>query len=430
MIMTTEMVITLLVIAVVALIGIVVSLLLHARRQERELKQKNEVIIREIYHSQNIIERAVKHGVSRAALLSTLLLLSVAGYGQNGCFEYEDEGKTIISRLSNAGATATELTIPAKVTTVRSGALANASSSLTELTVEDGGNPAFESGLFGSEKSNTLTSINLGDGISVANMIALLTSLGTFQEGTTIVASGFSGDKDTSDGTWGAVTWDNVSSITLPAELVADQTFGTATVYGRFTISKEIISFCTSATFLDKDDGSNMLFYVADYRAEDGRLHIQRVKYIAAGKGVLIHRLDSSSGSCDLVRSGDINDNTEQAKTDKALYKSNMLVGVTSATAISATEGNKTNYVLKDGAFHPTSGGNIKANRAYLQIPTAAARGVSLEISFDEEETGIGPTPSPSLNGGEWYDLQGRRLNAKPINKGLYINNSKKYLNR
>ena len=288
MIMTTEMVITLLVIAVVALIGIVVSLLLHARRQERELKQKNEVIIREIYHSQNIIERAVKHGVSRAALLSVLLLLSVAGYGQNGCFEYEDEGETIISGLSNTGTSATELTIPAKVTTVRSGAFADASPST--LTIEDGGNPAFGSGLFGSEKSNTLTSINLGDGISVANMIALLQSLGAFQEGTTIVASGFSGDKDTSDGTWGAVTWDNVSSITLPAELVADQTFGTATVYGRFTISKEIISFCTSATFLDKDDGSNMLFYVADYRAEDGRLHIQRVKYIAAGKGVLIHR--------------------------------------------------------------------------------------------------------------------------------------------
>ena len=31
--------------------------------------QKNEAIVSEIHRSQNIIERAVKHGVSRAALL-------------------------------------------------------------------------------------------------------------------------------------------------------------------------------------------------------------------------------------------------------------------------------------------------------------------------------------------------------------------------
>ena len=362
-------------------------------------------------------------------LLSTATLItagSMAGHAQSEYFKYEDENtKTTICGLTTAGQAETELTIPQTVTTVRNGAFTGASSSLTGLTVENGGNPAFESGLFG-EDTNTLTSINMGDAMSVANMTALLQSLGTLQEETTIVASGFSGEKDTSDATWGTVTWDNVASITLPAELIADQTFGTAEVYGRFTISKEIVSFCTSATFMDKDTGSNMLFYVADYRADDGRLHIQRVKYIAAGKGVLIHRLDSSSGFCDLLRDGGINDNTAQAKTDKALYESNMLVGVTTATSIGATDGNKTNYVLKDGAFHPTNGGNIKANRAYLQIPTAAARGVSLEISFDDEETGIKSlTSCPSLNGGEWYDLQGCRVTL-PTAKGLYINNGHK----
>ena len=387
-------------------------------------------VVCEMYHNQNIIERAVRHGVSRMALLSIACLLTVGGHAQSECFTYEDEEKTIISGLSNTGTSATELSIPATVTAVRSGAFADASSSLTELTVEDGGNPAFASGLFGSEKSNTLTTINMGDGMSVANMIALLKSLGSFVDGTTIVVSGFSGDKDTSDTTWGTVTWDNVTSITLPAELIADQTFGSATVYGRFTIDKEIISFCTTATFLDRDDGSNMLFYVADYRADDGRLHIQRVKYIAADKGVLIHRLDSSSGFCDLVRDGDINDNTEQAKKDKALYDSNMLVGVTSATGISATGGNKTNYVLKDGAFHPTNGGTIKANRAYLQIPTAAASNARIDIAFDDEETGIEDIYDLRFDADSWYTLDGRKLDTKPTTKGLYINNGNKYVIR
>ena len=36
------------------------------------------------------------------------------------------------------------------------------------------------------------------------------------------------------------------------------------------------------------------------------------------------------------------------------------------------------------------------------------------------------PTPDPSLNGGEWYDLSGRKLDTKPTAKGLYINGGRK----
>lgn len=359
-------------------------------------------------------------------ILFLLLAGTMTGYAQNNCFTYTNNGKTITG-LTDDGSSATELTIPTTVTTVRSGAFSNASSGLTSLTIDDG-NPAFESNLFGEEGTNTLTSIDMGKGMSVANMIALLKSLGTFNAGTTIVAYGFLGEKDSSNETWSTVTWDNVTSITLPAELVGDQEFGTATVYGRFTIDKEIISFCTTATFMD-DENNNMLFYVADSLANDGRLHIQRVWYVAAGKGVLIHRTNSSSGYADLQRTGDLEDGTTQANTDKALYAKNMLVGVTEATKIGKVSGDKTNYVLKDGAFHPTSGGTIKANRAYLQIPNAKARTESLAISFDDE-TGI--TDATHLNDkGEMtndrvYDLQGRKV--APLMKGIYITNGKKYL--
>ncbi|MCR4809109.1 MAG: hypothetical protein K5896_04535 [Prevotella sp.] len=366
-------------------------------------------------------------------ILFLLLAGTMTGYAQE-YFTYEDEGKTIIKGLTSNGETATELTIPATVTTVRSGAFSNASSNLTSLTIDDG-NPAFafESNLFGEEGTNTLTSIDMGKGMSVANMIALLKSLGTFNAGTTIVAYGFLGEKDSSNETWSTVTWDNVTSITLPAELVGDQEFGTATVYGRFTIDKEIISFCTTATFMD-DENNNMLFYVADSLANDGRLHIQRVWYVAAGKGVLIHRTNSSCGYANLLRTDYsfedlINQKIPQAITDKTPYENNMLKGVTTATTITATDGNYTNYVLKDGAFHPTSRGTIKANRAYLQIPTASARTESLAVSFDEE-TGI--SDATHLNDkGEMindnvYDLQGRKVHT--LTKGLYINNGKKYV--
>ena len=358
-------------------------------------------------------------------LLLMLVAGTMAGYAQNTeYFTYEDEGETIIDGLTYAGEDAKELTIPARVTKVISGAFKN-SKGVTSLIVDGEGNPVFEGSLFG-EKTNTLTYINMGHGMTIVNMEALLTSLGTTSNINTIVIGAYSGGSWTKE-TLTGYTWTGLTSITLPAALVEDQEFGEAKIYGRFTIDKEIISFCTNATFLDKDTGSNMLFYVADGIADDGRLHIQRVWYIAAGKGVLIHRTENSSGYADLQRTGDLEDGTTQANTDKALYAKNMLVGVTKDTPIEAVDDDKTNFVLKDGAFHPTSGGTIKANRAYLQIPTASARTESLAISFDEE-TGISLAHTLSQNGGEWYDLSGRKLSGKPSTKGIYMNNGKKYV--
>ena len=363
-------------------------------------------------------------------LMLLLLAGSMTGYAQSECFTYEDEGKTIITGLTVTGSERTLLTIPATVTKVKSGTFIMAANGLTSLYIENGGNPTFESGLFG-ENTNTLTMIDMGDGMSVANMIALLQSVGAFKEGTTISAYGFSGNSDATDATWNTVNWTNVAYVTLPAELVAPTSYGTATVSGRFNINKEIISFCTSATFLDSDNGSNMLFYRADGIAEDGRLHIQRVDYVVAGEGVLIHRTESSQGYCDLERySGSVS------------YASNMLVGVTEPTTIGSTDDDKTNYILKDGAFHPTSGGTVKANKAYLQIPTSAARAGALTISFDDETTEIKTTDfTDYTDSGAVYDLQGRCVGSAEANsslftlhsslkKGLYIKNGKKHVIR
>jgi hypothetical protein len=108
-----------------------------------------------------------------------------------------------------------------------------------------------------------------------------------------------------------------------------------------------------------------------------------------------------------------------------------MLKGVTEPTPIEKTDGDKTNLVLSNGAFHPTSGGTIGANKAYLQVPTTAlAAREMLTLSFDEGATAIRLTTSPTRDEGEWYDLSGRLLNSRPSAKGLYIYNGKKYVIR
>lgn len=378
-------------------------------------------------------------GTQLTKSLLLLLLLTVGasaarGQGEIEYFEYEDTyEKTIINGLTFYGNAASSLTIPATVTTVRSGAFSSAAS-LSTLIIEAGGNPAFETGLFvknDTPKDNPIAEIRiLGSSMTVANIRSLLVSLVAQGALSTVYIEGYSGE-------WSDIEVTDVLtstvSVVLPATLVTTQQFGNAKVYGRFYINKEIISYCTSATFYDADDGSNQLFYVADYRAGDGRLHIRRVRYVKAGAGVLIHRIGSSTGDADLLRVSD----GSISEADKTLYSSNLLVGVTEATditaTISATASTYSYFILKDGAFHPTNGGTVKANKAYLRIPTAAARDGALAIEFDDEEmTNILTTTNSvdSPNSGAWYSLDGRKLDTMPTTKGIYINNGKKYVIR
>ena len=67
--MTSTTIIMILAVAVAVLTVVVAVMVWLFVRKNRELKQKNEVIVREMHRCDQVIERAVKHGVSRAALL-------------------------------------------------------------------------------------------------------------------------------------------------------------------------------------------------------------------------------------------------------------------------------------------------------------------------------------------------------------------------
>ena len=376
-----------------------------------------------------------RHGAFGLQVLMLLFLLLVGAngaYAQGDCFVYEGGGNTVITGLTATGMAASSLTIPATVTTVNSGAF-SAAANVSTLIIEAGGNPTFEGKLFGDDKTNPISDIRiLGNSMTVANIKTLFESLTTRGAlSTEVYIAGYSGEW--SDITSSAVLTDKVT-VTLPAALVSTQQFGDAKVYGRFEITKDIISFCGNATFEDTDDGSNMLFYIADdCNKEEGYIHIQRVSHVKKGEGVLIHNLTGTSTYADLpVYDGDVTGD------DATNYVQNMLKGVTEPTHIEKTDGDKTNLVLKDGAFHPTSGGTIGANKAYLQVPTTvlAAREI-LNISFEDETTGIresnlppGGSQPPVWRGASGYDLSGRLLNSRPSAKGLYIYNGKKYVIR
>lgn len=390
----------------------------------------------------------------RKFFLLVLLLAgsSLHGFAQADCFEYEDEGKTIIKGLTELGSATEDIEIPAKVTKVKSGAFVGASASLNSLIIEEGGNPEFEANLFGTTPDayneeilhpnpNLLGDIQiLGSNMTVENIGKLFASLVEKGDLSTVYIDGYSG-------TWSNITSTDVLtsavSVTLPATLVSTQVFGDAQVYGRFTLEKSIITFSGNATFQDTDNGSNMLFYVAT-NVNGNQIHVKRVDYVRAGQGILIHNATNTSTYADLPRK----DGTTDADDDR--YAANKFVGMPDGGTIYATEtiGNVeyTNFILSNGLFYPTQTGTIRANRAFLRLttkewddiksytPPTGSRVSNVGIVYDDETTDIETMSDVRCQMSDvWYDLSGRKI-VNPSNgqmpKGIYIQNGKKFVVR
>lgn len=123
--------------------------------------------------------------------------------------------------------------------------------------------------------------------------------------------------------------------------------------------------------------------------------------------------------------------NTEETAT-KTIEK-NLLKGVTTDTRIEASSGVK-RYILTradDGilAFYRTNSGtiNVKANRAYLEVPTAMA---VASFSLEGSATGINNVVTTAAKQGI-YTISGVRLNAtttKELPAGIYIVDGKKVI--
>ena len=399
-----------------------------------------------------------------------LLLLVCANVGAqrvaDGYFIYEDDSRSAIVGLTESGIESgiayvrdnSELTIPEGVTAVRQGAFSKLSSYygvvLNTLIVE--GNTHFEKA-DGSRSSSldengdtsdgiqsNITTIQMGSNMSQENMRALLLCLESRHSlGNVEISGGNVGSINWTDDAIKAVLTSDVS-VDLPATMVGSQVFGDAKVYGIFTSNYDYSTMCVGATFVDKDDGSNYLFYIPTETVEgEKKARFHRVHYINANQGILLHRESSTADRARLLRIDDVGGLDVAAatiyKADKDNYENNMLRGSVNPQTIGATDGSYTNMVLYDGAFVPTSGGTLGANKAYLRIPTSylggGASGAKVFMAFDSDVTGIvSAQPTDERNGDAVYDLQGRRVaegspssaTSKTLPRGIYIRNGKK----
>jgi hypothetical protein len=130
------------------------------------------------------------------------------------------------------------------------------------------------------------------------------------------------------------------------------------------------------------------------------------------------------------VTKHDYDTNKESVTTDERVR----FVGTYKSTAFDAEDQSILLMGAANTLYYPTTGAGIGAQRAYFKIggegALLARRLTSFSIDFgDGEETGIISVHDSgfTVNGSDmWYTLDGRKLQGKPTQRGIYINNGKK----
>ena len=114
------------------------------------------------------------------------------------------------------------------------------------------------------------------------------------------------------------------------------------------------------------------------------------------------------------------------AEPNLALTVAPEFIGTTEATTIAASTSTQTNYACNGKAFVYVKGAiSADANKAWLEIPASANGARQLKIVFADATTSIHNSQF-TIDNGDWYDLNGRKLDKMPTKKGVYIQNGKK----
>ena len=115
------------------------------------------------------------------------------------------------------------------------------------------------------------------------------------------------------------------------------------------------------------------------------------------------------------------------AEPNLALTVAPEFVGTLEATTIAASTDEQNNYALNGKQFVWVKDAlNVAANKAWLQIPSGEVTARNITLVFDDETTKIANTNLTNITNGDWYDLNGRKLQGMPTKKGVYLFNGRK----
>ena len=204
-----------------------------------------------------------------------------------------------------------------------------------------------------------------------------------------------------------------------------------ATITGNPSIGEDAFPSGTTLTLnLSANDaeGEKWMTFYNNYANFQADASTKVYKATVSGTGVVLTEVEDrivNAGTAVILRSSSdpVMTRTATASTDT---HSNDLVGTMTATATPANA-----YTLANGSqglgFYHFTGSNVAAGKAYLIYSGASA--ARSYIGFNET-TGIakmedGRGKKEDVDG-TWYDLDGRKLQGEPKDKGLYIKDGNK----
>lgn len=225
---------------------------------------------------------------------------------------------------------------------------------------------------------------------------------------------------------------DKTSAVTAEGKLTISSVTGDQTVNVAFVLDGNSVAVtigelgaatfcCTEALdFSGTDDVK--AYIVSAFQPSTGKVTLTRITDVPAGTGIVVL---GEAGTYDIPLGAG------------QTYVMNMLVGTTAAKTLNKTEGANSNFILADGEngvgfYAVSSGSTLDAGKAYLALPTSAlpTNAQSIGLRFGDGTTNVRSMEKGELDNeaGAWFTIDGRRLDAQPTTRGLYIVNGKKVI--
>ena len=114
------------------------------------------------------------------------------------------------------------------------------------------------------------------------------------------------------------------------------------------------------------------------------------------------------------------------AEPDMAITVAPEFQGTLTGTTIAASTDAQTNYAFNGLQFVWVKNAvEVGPNKAWLSVNTGVPS-ARITLVFDDETTKIANTNITNLTNGNWYDLNGRKLDKMPTKKGVYLFNGRK----
>ena len=167
-------------------------------------------------------------------------------------------------------------------------------------------------------------------------------------------------------------------------------------------------------------------------RVEDEAAELYTIESVNGDQAVLSDRSDAMPSNTPML----VYNNSDETKVillipcaepDMAITVAPEFQGTLTGTTIAASTEGQTNYAFNGKQFVFVKNAiEVGPNKAWLSVNTGEPSARAITLVFDEETTKITNTNLTNLTNGDWYDLNGRKLDKMPTKKGVYIMNGKK----